>query len=1008
MNAGLEAYNYSAFLRSFCVIRLSDLPMKIIPATDQLELPKNSLLHLIDQLTESNPQVVPDLKNLPLLFNEKSKMHMLHEMRIDPTKGPIIIEDKFIHRDQTASREVLSFRKSHKQLFRDFRATDDISEERRLWIVNHNPINKIRVNGKMAGWRKWQIILSHVLNSVSSFEKKYQFLHFPLRTKTIYKRTDFQAGLRKIDQATLTYPEDINYFIILEFLRFLNNPSDSIISRIPESVKPYVFVTFSVGNNYMFISLRDIEELNTNELFKWRILNTINLLIASDSIPSIQGDVEKGNLSDDDLETYLSEAVTTTVVESEVTSVQLEPEETLDGESAPEKRPEKINSKILIEQRDNEATRIIDNNPRLTPRQKERMRKVALVYKDLELGGVKLGELLESDPDAELDQGRLEFLEGNDNIVDDSMLDSSIASFDSTYKKKLFKRHLADIAVSFSSQGLFLQNIEETNEITELDRLTHYKLTYESVDGETHTVKFSLPMVDDQGKFLVNGVEKLIKKQLVNVPICKISPTRVSLSSNFNKSIVERIETKAHNFYNHLVGYLEKLEKAVPDSVVISYGACKVNRPMSYEYTTLSSKIRSIKFKERKTEFFFDFNQRFDVVGNSKTLKADTTTIEELEKEYGVFCGISHKPTRGMWFIDIKNQLTFVEDISLAVSEVSSFTDFVGEIGSEHIGVPKPLYERVDLKILDKKLAVIFILAYRFGLLATLRYLSVKFTLFDKNQRINKSPTDLVFRFNDKTLVVNRYPLAHSLIVSGLSTFNTKEYDLALFEDKSVYSDLLTDKGMSANYLKGIDSFFDFFIDPITRDVLIQMGEPTNFRDLLIRATVMLTTEAHIEPSSMANHRVRSIERFNATVYNQMARGLAQYKSRKTTTPFSINPEAVYQQIVSDRAVVAAETINPIHDLKEQTAVTYTGMGGRTPQAFVLSDRKFPQDGLGTLSEATADSGKVAISAYTSADPVIQNAYGMIDPSIVNPDNIKPSQMLSVTSVLMPGSTNDD
>ena len=144
------------------------------------------------------------------------------------------------------------------------------------------------------------------------------------------------------------------------------------------------------------------------------------------------------------------------------------------------------------------------------------------------------------------------------------------------------------------------------------------------------------------------------------------------------------------------------------------------------------------------------------------------------------------------------------------------------------------------------------------------------------------------------------------------------------------------------------------------------------------------------------------------TLYNEMARSYAGYsRQRGNKKSYPINPESVFLKLIQDQTLHIVEEINPIENIKEKHSATYTGGGGRTAQSFVIEDRQFPEDGIGVLS-AAPDNGKVAINMYVTADPVISNISGMFDLDNVDPEKLEPSQLLSVPSLLMPCSTNDD
>ena len=277
-----------------------------------------------------------------------------------------------------------------------------------------------------------------------------------------------------------------------------------------------------------------------------------------------------------------------------------------------------------------------------------------------------------------------------------------------------------------------------------------------------------------------------------------------------------------------------------------------------------------------------------------------------------------------------------------------------------------------------------------------------------ENIRYIPQPNDIHIRFADRVLHFNRYPLQQSLIVAGLANYDLTSYSMAEFEDKDVYFRILANEGTSTNYLKGIDDFYDLFIDNITYGVLKMMKEPTNVRDLLIRCAVLLTTTDHLPPSSGLNHRIRGYEQFAAIVCNEMSRSFANYRSHKGLgSKFTINPDAVYLRIIQNATMLPAELGSPMEDMKLKAEISYAGIGGRTAESFVVNDRRFDESDIGVIGEATVDNGKAGMAAVLSCNPNIKGTLGIVQPT-EDKNKIEPSQLWTTTALVFPCAANDD
>lgn len=284
---------------------------------------------------------------------------------------------------------------------------------------------------------------------------------------------------------------------------------------------------------------------------------------------------------------------------------------------------------------------------------------------------------------------------------------------------------------------------------------------------------------------------------------------------------------------------------------------------------------------------------------------------------------------------------------------------------------------------------------------------SIGFEDISEDVKYVPKPNDIHIKFADRVLHINRYPLAHSLIVAGLDYFDVSRYDMSEFESKDVYYRLLMDKKLSINYIKGMDSFYDLFVDNMTYSVLKMMHEPTTVRDLLIRATVLLTTTDHLPASSGYNHRIRGYEQFAGVVYNELAREFAAYQSKHgANNKFSVNPDAVYLRIIQNASMLTAESGSPLEDMTLMCDMTYGGVGGRSADSFVITDRHYDASDIGVVSESTVDNQKVAFNSALSYNPNIVNTLGM--PAEIKQEDLKASQVFSPHALLFPFSTNDD
>lgn len=1245
---GLERFNENRFNRQYTVLRYAHLSSRIITLDKSFQLPFNSILHVLDDVsnTDENHSDVPDVKNNELITRESSRKYIYHIKSIN-TEGPIEINDKFIFRIPGLPTKLMAFRNEHGSKFRYINDVSQMPKTKEpLLIVNHNPLFRVRLYGRMRFYRKIQIVLSSILNTCTELSSlnKHQFIMIPWGTE-VYPRTEFIKSRKELSFTSIKHPDSFHYLIMMHLMNYMwDQATTSIFDKLSDNVLNQITLVLQSKDKYIFMNLGTIKSFNENNRAYIKFSNQLNLLsvLGRDNpeaaaeylesikeseetsnftdisvLPNIKGSPDK-SISDDEHAESIIEKLDVAIpnkVTKKITPVSIE----VPAKSVAEIELSKGDTKVAIKKLhgqaniskieefstvdnyakewiktlDTEADANIDKNEALTPASKNYFKKLARKYKTCTIDGESILDLMSIEDmaltDSTLDSKKIGFL------PDTSATSSTLASFEKDYMKKSYKKHLASVLTSFQKNGLFLTNVKQEKVIDTLHNYTVYSAQYEDLNSTKSTIKFVLPNVNSEDRFITDGKSSVLKKQRCPLPIVKISPTTVSLSSNYNKTRVIRNTNKAYHFIDYISSFIDNKAKTTAKVV---YGSLHLNEPISYEYTELASKFKHIDlFNKVKYHLTFDYFNRF------KEFDKDEKLFIKLEATYGTYFGYTDTD---YLFIDTDNTVyaykkTGGEDVSF---EYSSIVDILKLSLIPGASVKKNFSEFVTCQILNGNLPVIFILAYRYGLRNTLDYLGIPYTIvandsreivgeampgtesyidsmpganpyglgwipnptkeggvvsnptdihdetdvvidsdtrgskyilpqdenataddkindvkiyvsphenrfvieavtvsvklgmlrtvvrrvssFDgvifherdnklpvylakelantircksdkviqsqlihistgnlprevkeakempiqsittknvsqenfisgmeaiKDAKYKKKTNDIVIKFADRTLHINRYPLALSLIVAGLTKYDLTPYRLADMEDKDVYFRILVEAGDKPNLLKGIDSMFDLFIDPITYQVLKSMHEPTTFRDLLIRATVLLTTTDHKEPSSAANHRVRGYEQFPAILYNEMARQFAAYQTKKHQkgNVYSINPQAIYLRVIQNESTMPGEAANPLEDIKIASNLTYSGIGGRDGESFVKSDRKMSADDVGIISEATADSGKVGMNAMLSFNPRITNTQGLITPCTQEDlKDMQPSECLSIHSLVMPFATSDD
>ena len=667
--------------------------------------------------------------------------------------------------------------------------------------------------------------------------------------------------------------------------------------------------------------------------------------------------------------------------------------------------------KHTTEDIDAKAMETIEQHSELTQAQFNRAIKVSNLYKNIELSynnqTIKVEDLLNTSPDDTISTGSLSFLKGQ--VPDESMLKSSVSNFDVEYMEKFWLRDLVMELTAFNKVGMFLKDLKITDISDSMNNMLEINAKYEDINHKAHTIRFTVPKVDNRGYCYINGGLKVLKKQRISVPICKVSPTRVTLTSDYGKYLVERVTTVAHSFVN----YIDKIVAASEGQIKVTFGSAALQPFIyPYEFTAIGKKYTSMSVSvdgNAKDVWYFFFNdssklvEYFEEKGFSKKQIKDA--IDEANERKGYLVGMHNPKDPDLVFMKLDGS-SVISMPGGNTADGISFVDILCELTNVNIN---HLSEWSEFKLLSKSIPTIFALAYRYGLSYMLNYTKCKYFIYERRGAFPRKQSDVVVKFKDKVLVIPRAPLCFSLLFAGLNNYDLTKYDMEEMDSKDVYYELLTEKKMSVHNLKGIDNFFDLFVDPITRDILFRMGEPTEAKDLLIRATTLLTTEDCPPVSVCSNHRFRSYERMNTAVYKTLSTLFSQYRYRSigTSNTFSIKDFEVTNMVVSDQLMENIEQINPVNDIKYREEYGHGGTGGRqSVDTFMIDDRQWPEDGIGIIGESSLDNGKTGYAGNMSDNPNIDNIRGLTISKKI--EDIEPSEILTCSSLLGPCVMQDD
>lgn len=582
-------------------------------------------------------------------------------------------------------------------------------------------------------------------------------------------------------------------------------------------------------------------------------------------------------------------------------------------------------------------------------------------------------------------------------VRDKSMLSSSLNVLDNQYIQKVLPKDVVKMVLNLQQAGIIVDDYKVTKKEDILDNYETHTIRLIPVVGKPSTISFKIPVVGEDGLFTAGGVRYRMRKQRGDLPIRKVAPDKVAITSYYSKNFITRTTRRKFNSDEYVLNQLNRLmlEKKVIKSVrlgnVFNPDIGSDEKPLPRYYSTIGTRFSYIELSDY--ELSFDYLHRKNFFGEHSDVYGDGFII------------IGRPKTQGepYWYLDRKGLLWS----GGKGFEKKEYVNLISVLGITPADVPSDLAE---IKVRGKELPIGVVMAYHVGFRKLLATMGVTPNIVPRNSRSNIPAMALSIAFEDEIWYFTGINRMQRMILNGFNRFEKeiKRYSVYQFDTKEVYDAVFDAAKFGARYLREVDLMFKLWMDHITKEILETMHEPTDLFNLLFSAVNKLSYNEHPAPMDIAYQRDKGYERMAGMMYGELITAIRQYKSRGASANASIevNPYSVWYAIMQDPTVGTAEESNPIHSLKEKEIVVFGGKGGRSARSMNEEARKYHKNAMGVVGEANVDNGDVAITTYTSADPNYANVRGTTK-RVDNPKK-RSARMISTSMLLSPFADRDD
>lgn len=581
------------------------------------------------------------------------------------------------------------------------------------------------------------------------------------------------------------------------------------------------------------------------------------------------------------------------------------------------------------------------------------------------------------------------------SILNKAMLKTCLNNLDKNYIENILESDIANVVMSIQNTGVAVIDYQREEKQDAVTKFVVYTVQVQPVGGKVSTVRFRIPKIEPDGTTLINNVKSRVRKQRVDIPIRKVSATKVSMTSYYGKMFMERSPMVKYDYGKWLGNRINLLSLNNPSDstyvppitnlVIGRYFVPSIAVP--HAFAIIAQRYKG--FTYQGIDFLFSIKQLKEQFGD-----------ETWNRYYGNKLTICGSKNGTPILMDRGSNLYEANGDTL--EPLGDLETFLG------LDVSKAPVETVDLMVFRKNVAVGVILAYYYGLTTMIEQLQMQVRFVQRGERLNLTPDERTITFNDEVLVFSRNDRLTAMLLNGFNYYDKEvqrfsRYD---FDRKSVYANLLASVNLGVRWIRELDLLREMFIDPITRDELKRMNAPVRWDLLLMHGVKMLLDDRHIRETSMREQRIRGSERVAGAVYKELVKSARQLKTRSVATKagLEMHPDAVWYELLDDTASTPVEECNPIHNIKDYSVVTFGGTGGRTSRSMTKPAREFIPDNLGIVSESSVDNSDSGYTAHMTSDPLITDLRGNTQAST---DETNPNHLVSFTAMLNPGSDRD-
>ena len=583
-----------------------------------------------------------------------------------------------------------------------------------------------------------------------------------------------------------------------------------------------------------------------------------------------------------------------------------------------------------------------------------------------------------------------------------AMKGSSYQAATREYETKMMDQDIVSTFMTLQKlpEGFTVTNVEVTDASTPMTLMNNWKVHLKNKrTGTQQHINIYVPKVMN-GRYRYNGSWKFIQKQDFPIPVMKIKPKMVILTSNYNKISVLRYDTKSLVDISMMLKTVNSVNNADGTNPYVRNGTSTA---------TNTSYISTIEYDEYARRWFSFENK---VTGCRIVFNRAICT-----KEFGFVTVQDNEFCIGM-----VNQVPVVISTETGLDRHGkSITEVILDNLPDELrnlynkSKPGKIFMYAKMKAGVESPVGVTIAAWE-GISSLLKKSGCEWKFIQPREDASGY---LTFPFKDKILAV-KSNIFTQLTFNGFYRVNTKAYnfddfDVPISNANSVFVDIYNELFFRRySELTTFNTCYSFFVDAITADVCDHYHIPNDLCGMLLYAVKLLCDNSFVQETKSSLYRIRSSEIIPAIIHSELAHEISRYNnnvgSKTKDAKLTFNPNTVFNILNKLETVSPLSALNPMVELHQREIISMKGFHGvNEDKAYTRAKRSYETSMIGKNALSSPNNASVGINRQLTVDPKIESVRGYTIEDNPADSEYNDFQLASFSELFTPGTvTRDD